>query len=158
LIAEATEALSHLDAAALEELGSRAEALAALNLGDAGVSSQAMVPVLEHRFRLFSALLKATGDNLATLRRAESQQSFGPPAFADRTFGRQSFGATETLSLNGYDAEHGLPPRSLFESFGLYSEEQATESIWPRGRRAQQQARRDATLLKLTAENGPGRE
>ena len=147
LIAEATEALSHLDAAALEELGVRAEALAALNLGGAGVSSRAMVPVLEHRFRLFAALLKATGDNLATLRRAESKELFGPESFS-----RQGFHAIETLPPTGY-----APPRGLFESFGLYGDEEADDSIWPRGRMAQARARRAATSPKITDESGPGR-
>jgi hypothetical protein len=131
LIEEATESLKHLDAGALEERGRRAEAMAALNLGGAGVSSRAMVAVLEARFRLFTALLKATEDNLATLRRAETQESFGA-----ESFGRQGFGASGALPLNGYAA-----PRGLFESLGLYGEEEAVDSIWPRGRVAQARAR-----------------
>ena len=152
LISEATEALSHLDASALEELGRRAEALGALDLGGGGMKSPAMVPVLEHRFRLFSALLQATEENLATLRRAESRESFG-----SRSFGRQGFGASEVLPLNGYGPSEGLPPRGLFESFGLYSEEDAVDSIWPRGRMADARARRDVILRKLTDDGGPGR-
>ncbi len=152
LISEATEALSHLDAAVLEELTGRAQALSELDLGGAGVNSGAMTPVLEHKFRLFSALLKATGDNLATLRRAESQQSSEVRSLGDRSFGRQGFGANDALPLKGYG-----PPRGLFESFGLYSEEGAVDSIWPRGRMEQARSRRDATLLKLTDDRGPRR-
>jgi hypothetical protein len=149
LIGEATEALSHLDAEALEEIGRRAGTLAH---GGAGTSSGAMVPVLEHRFRLFAALLRATGDNLATLRRAKSRQSYGA-----ESFGRQSFGANEALPLNGYGSPRALPARGLFESFGLYSEAEADASIWPRGRMAQDRACLDATLLKPTHENLRGR-
>jgi hypothetical protein len=110
-----------------------------------------MVPVLEHRFRLFAALLKATGDNLATLRRAESRESFGT-----EPFGRRGFGASEVLPLNGYGPPSGQPPRGLFESFGLYSEEEANDSIWPRGRLAQARARRDAASRKAPNDEGSG--
>jgi hypothetical protein len=152
LIAEATDALSHLNAAALEEIGCRAEALTALDLGGAGVTDRAMVPVLEHRFRLFAALLKATGDNLATLRRAESRESFGAEAF-----GRRGFGASEVLPPGGYGPPGQMPARGLFESFGLYSEEEANDSIWPRGRLAEARARGEAAPPKRGRENGPGR-
>ncbi len=158
LISEATEALSHLDAAALEELGRHAEALAGLDLGNAGVTSRAMVPVLEHRFRLFAALLKATGDNLATLQRAEAQNSPVGPPFGDPRVGMQAFRPGESLPQHGYERPRGVPPRGLFESFGLYSEEEADASIWPRGRIAQARERRKAaSALKGASDDAPGR-
>jgi hypothetical protein len=159
LIAEATEALSHLDAEALEELGRHAEALAGLDLGNAGVTSRAMVPVLEHRFRLFAALLKATGDNLATLRRAEARKSPDGPPFGDPRLRGQDLWPDESLRVNGYERGRGVPPRGLFESFGLYSEEEADDSIWPRGRMAQARERRKAAspAAKSASDEVPGR-
>jgi hypothetical protein len=146
LIGEATEALARLDPVSLNELASRAESLMALDLGGAGVNERVLVPVLEHRLRLFGALLKATGDNLATLRRAESQQTYGA-----ESFGGRGQGAGGALPLNGYGA-----PRGLFESFGLYSDEEEADSIWPRGRLAQQRARLNAAGGKGPGTRGSG--
>jgi len=115
LIAEASSALAHLDAAALEELGKKAEALASLDLGSSGVPDRAQIPVLEARFRVFAALLKATGENLAILQRAEAQESFGRDRFAVESFG------------------HPGAPRGLFESFGMYDDRDVHSSIWPVG-------------------------
>lgn len=157
LLAEATEALAHLDAPELEELGRRGEAMAALDLGSAGVVGEASVPVLEHRFRLFAALLKATGENLATLRRAQSQDSRGASTFGDASFGGRAFGNGEGLPLNGYVGSRNSAPRGLFESFGLYSEEDAAESIWPRGRVAQARARGQSSTPKPQGGSGLGR-
>jgi hypothetical protein len=113
LISEASSALAHLDAPALEELGRKAEALATLNLGASGVKDQAIVPVLEARFRVFAALLKATGENLATLQRAEARDPLN----------------TQTYGRRGYEQE--LAPRGLFESFGMYDDADVNGSIWP---------------------------
>ncbi len=74
LITEASSALAKLDAAALEELGRRAELLASLNLGTVRFSGQVPMPLLKARFHGFAAIVRATGDNLATLRRVEDQR------------------------------------------------------------------------------------
>jgi hypothetical protein len=108
LISDASSALAHLDAKALEDLGRKAESLSTFNLGGAGVRDTALIPVLEARYRVFAALLKATGENLATLQRAEAQDS---------------------MADGGYT--QSLAPRGLFESFGMYDEADVNRSIWP---------------------------
>jgi hypothetical protein len=108
LIADASSALAHLDADALEEFSRKAETLSAFDLGGAGVRDAALIPVLEARYRVFAALLKATGENLATLQRAEAQDSM------------VNIGYARTMA-----------PRGLFESFGMYDEADINQSIWP---------------------------
>jgi hypothetical protein len=113
LIADASSALAHLDADALEELGRKAKTLSAFDLGGAGVRDEALTPVLEARYRVFAALLKATGENLATLQRAEALESMTDAGYA-RT----------------------MPSLGLFESFRMYDEADINRSIWPVDRTA----------------------
>jgi len=72
-----------------------------------------MVPVLEARFRVFAALLKATGENLATLQRAESHDPLNTETYYAGRLG------------------HGVAPRGLFESFGMYDDGDVNSSLWP---------------------------
>ena len=64
LVNDATDALTRLDAEALEELGSRAQRLRALN-GGAGCEC----PEVAARFRVFADVLRRTGEGLRVLER-----------------------------------------------------------------------------------------
>lgn len=123
LVEEASAALTVLDADALDRLGRRAEALAALNLGASSVNDRAVIPVLEARFRLFSKVLKATSENLTTLERADGKEIFG-----QEVFGQERFGLRRGAAMENYPAAQ----RGLFESLGLYDDADGGSSIWPR--------------------------
>jgi hypothetical protein len=123
LVEEASAALTILDADTLDELGRRAEALAAMNLGASSLDDRAIIPVLEARFRKFSAVLKATSENLAILERANGQEIFG-----QEIFGQERFGMRRGTAMEGYPAAQ----RGLFESLGLYDDADGGSSIWPR--------------------------
>ena len=76
--------------------------------------------LLKSRLGGFAAILKATGENLATLQRAEDQERFGG----------EWGGRGERLNATSYQG----PPWGLFESFGLYNDAAGTMSIWPRAK------------------------
>jgi hypothetical protein len=103
LIAEAASALAVLNARSLEELGRRAEALAAFHTGPFEIGDRTLIPVLKARFRGFEAVLQATGQNLAALRRAEDQESLA------RSFGSydQGQGAASIWSQTGISKLEG---------------------------------------------------
>ena len=114
-----------LDADTLDRLALRAQGLAGLTLGAADFDDRDDIPVLKERFRTFSAVLKATSENLITLQRADDTQVFG-----QEIFGQERFGLRRGAAMEGYpDAQRGL-----FESLGLYDDADGGSSIWPRSR------------------------
>lgn len=135
LIGKAIDALTHLDADALEELCWRTADISSLPQG----SSRAMLPALERKIISLSGLLRATAENLAILRRAEAQRSWRPEATRGQASGKR-----EASSSGAYS-----DPRGLFESFGLYTEEEADSSIWPPARPALRQEAVESTISRV---------
>jgi len=75
LLAEATAALSVLDAAALERIGERAAILDSQR-GKAEQSAGGGVVELQARFRVFAQILTATGENLKALARSSHPEDY----------------------------------------------------------------------------------
>ncbi len=72
VLAEATDAVARLDTRALSELEQRARALQAMIAGGAGMCVSAEIAA---RHRVFAAVVRATGENLAILEGARSGES-----------------------------------------------------------------------------------
>jgi hypothetical protein len=94
------------------------------------VSRRALVPVLEGRLRVFAALLEATSENLASLRRAEAQETFGADSFG---LGVGLGGSRKSGYSGGFSGSaYSGGSRGFFESLGLYDDLNPGESSWSR--------------------------
>lgn len=136
LVSEALAALTILDADVLENLGQRAGALAALNLGGAAVDAKNMVPLLTSKIRTFSAVLQATSENLVTLQRADGHEVFGQARLGtDEGTAFEGYAAAQRGVFEGFGQERFARREGqggLFESLGLYDDSEGRRSIWPR--------------------------